>query len=306
MHQWGQSLPKTQRSFGAKEFQSWTKWSLSDQFFAKNTKELGHGDQVSGKTLDQDFCPKCIAQWTKMFMCVCLCDRYQINGCFCAILSSFWFLKSPFFVCETFKIRKRESHWGPGRFRILINVHLISIQNGKLELSENMESCPQCKFGNHFRENNREFEVAQNQFPHDLELLQYRTSNLNRLPNGLTAVHWSESGNTACWNIIFSNLHSVTFRWYRQIPDSIREIPLEYSDYPNQMRASETDHGNQHEMAFGNRAVTKNRLSIGETTGSTWKISKTKSKKIRVHEKKLIKLILSGEHFFSCKKVFSH
>ena len=158
------SLPKTQRSLGTV------------------TKSLA-------KRLDQDFCPKCIAQWTKMFMCVCLCDRYQINGCFCAILSSFWFLKSPFFVCETFKIRKRESHWGPGRFRILINVHLISIQNGKLELSENMESCPQCKFGNHFRENNREFEVAQNQFPHDLELLQYRTSNLNRLPNGLTAVH---------------------------------------------------------------------------------------------------------------------
>ena len=72
------------------------------------------------------------------------------------------------------------------------------------------------------------------------------------------------------------------------------------------MSASETDHGNQHEMAFGNRAVTKNRLSIGETTGSTWKISKTKSKKIRVHEKKifLIKLILSEEQIFFHEKKF--
>ena len=209
MHQWDQSLPKTQRSFGAKEFQSWTKFSFSDQFFAKNTKELGRGEfqnttnnnfltKSLAKRPDQVFCPKCIAQWTKMFMCVCLsvCGRYQINGYFCAILSSFWILKSPFFVCETFKIRKREPQVGD--FEVLGIRSFQDPYKCAFRYRYKMENWNDRKIWKVVHSASSEIifaKIIENLKLHKINFRMIWSCcsservNLNRLPNGLTSVH---------------------------------------------------------------------------------------------------------------------
>ena len=129
-------------------------------------------------------------------VCLSVCGRYQINGYFCAILSSFWILKSPFFVCETFKIRKREPYVGD--FEVLGIRSFQDPYKCAFRYRYKMENWNDRKIWKVVHSASSEIifaKIIENLKLHKINFRMIWSCcsservNLNRLPNGLTSVH---------------------------------------------------------------------------------------------------------------------